>query len=170
MIAELVPIAVPLHCRDGTVRAWTIVDADDYEWAMQYRWSLNDTGYVTRNAYYAPGRKLMSRLHRKILGLKFGDPREGDHENGDKLDNRRPNLRVGTKGENMQNRRGARRNTRSQVRGVIWDASRRKWAARAQLDGKTHNLGRFATIAEAEAVVVAWRREHMPFSEMDRLD
>lgn len=44
-------------------------------------------------------------LHRWILGLEAGDPRIGDHINGDVLDNRRSNLRVVTPTESNYNRR-----------------------------------------------------------------
>lgn len=47
-------------------------------------------------------------LHRHLLGLLPGDPRCGDHINGDGFDNRRENLRICTIGENTQNRRRTR--------------------------------------------------------------
>ena len=106
------------------------------------------------------------QLPREILGLSPGDP-QVDHKNGDTLDNRRANLRLASGGQNQQNRQRLNRNNLSSgVRGVTW--SKGKWMARVTLDGESHYLGRFVAIEEAEAVVVAFRREHMPYSEMDR--
>ena len=78
-------------------------------------------------------------------------------------------LRLATNAQNGQNRHGAQRDSTSGVRGVYWHRAAGKWYARAKLDGKNHHLGLFATIAEAEAVVVEWRRIHMPFSLMDQV-
>jgi hypothetical protein len=44
-------------------------------------------------------------MHRFILRLKRGDPRQGDHINGNRLDNRRENLRIVTFEQNMQNKK-----------------------------------------------------------------
>ena len=76
-------------------------------------------------------------------------------------------LRLATTAENHQNRLGEQRNNTSGVRGVYWDKAAGKWRAQAKLDGKQHNLGCFATIAEAEDVVTEWRRINMPYSIMD---
>ena len=56
----------------------------------------------------------------------------------------------------------------SGVRGVQWDRDRGVWLARAKLNQKVHNLGSYRSVEEAEAVVVAFRRAHMPFSVMDK--
>ena len=168
MLSEVFPIAVPLRRRDGTIRAHTLVDADDYEAVAKHRWyalAMNGLLYAYRGGG-GRGRK-KTALARELLGLKPGDRRRVDHKNFDTLDNRRSNLRIATTSQNAQNLVGPRA-SRSGVRGVYWHSPSSKWEAKAVLDYKQHHLGRFDTIAEAEAVVVAWRREHMPFSEMDK--
>lgn len=64
----------------------TKVDDDDYEKYNHLVWHLSDTGYAVRKS----GKTV--RLHRLIM-----DCPEGmviDHLNGDKLDNRKSNLRI----------------------------------------------------------------------------
>jgi hypothetical protein len=71
-----------------------------------------------------------------------------DHINGDPLDNRICNLRLCDHSLNMANR-GAPANNTSGVKGVVWDRSRGKWAARICVNYKTINLGRFDNIGAA---------------------
>lgn len=77
-------------------------------------------------------------------------------------------LRMVTKAENLQNLRGPRVDSTSGVRGVYQHWRSKKWVANASVNGERHHLGEFGTIEEAEDVVIAWRREHMPHSLMDQ--
>ena len=43
-------------------------------------------------------------MHRVILGLEYGDKREGDHKNHNGLDNQRSNLRISEGAQNKMNR------------------------------------------------------------------
>jgi hypothetical protein len=90
-------------------------------------------------------------LHRFILDLKPGDPRETDHIDGNGLHNCRSNLRVVTHGENAQNRLDV--GGTSRFRGVSWHKRRKKWQAHIQVDGRLKHLGYF--ISEEDAGRVA---------------
>lgn len=87
-------------------------------------------------------------MHREIAGAQAGDV--VDHINGDMLDNRRANLRIGDKCLNSINRRAQSNNT-SGHRGVDFDRKRQKWCARIKTDGKQRYLGRFASLDDALA-------------------
>ena len=50
-----------------------------------------------------------SLMHRQILGVLDNNGIVVDHTNHDTLDNRRANLRICTRAQNLQNQRGARR-------------------------------------------------------------
>lgn len=154
---------IKMYRWDGSVSAVTLVDDEDEARFGHLRWCYTPRGYVTRSA---GGRKNQWTmwLHREILGLERGDPMMGDHINGDTLDNRRSNLRIVTAAQNQQNRRGAQRTSTSQYRGVSWDATRKMWATRVCINGKMHNLGRFADELEAARAVSEFRAAHMPFS------
>lgn len=149
---------IPLRASDGSARAYALVDAADFEWLNQWRWRLGTNGYVMRND--GPRTVYMQRA---ILGLEPGDPRQGEHEDRNPLNNQRSNLRIAERAmaDNAQNL-GPR--SRSGFRGVYEDARDGRWHAQVGLAGRRHNLGRFDTPEEADAACKAFRAEHMPFS------
>ena len=77
-------------------------------------------------------------------------------------------LRAVTNKQNIENRRGANRNSKSGIRGVSWDASRGKWAAQVHHNYRTIPVGRFDTLPEAEAAVIAKRNELFTHNDGDR--
>jgi hypothetical protein len=155
---------IPLRRRDGSVRAYAHVDEADYEWLGQFRWHLTYYGYV---ATRAPDRRIIY-MHRLILGLRQGDPRQGEHENRDPLDNRRTNLRIASLADNQQNRAAEKRNLTG-LRGVGFHRATGRFKARVTLDGKDNHLGYFDNPEQAAAAASDFRAEHMPFSEDARL-
>lgn len=117
----------------------------DYEFASKYLWSISKSGYAYRGnqngaKYERP------YLHSELLGLN--DEQYGDHINGDRLDNRRTNLRVVTNQQNSWNRD----KVSGRYRGVNWDHTRNKWIAGITVDGKRTALGRFDSEEEAARV------------------
>jgi hypothetical protein len=105
------------------------VDDDMLPFLSVWCWRLSSGGYVVRDASKGNERRVIS-LHRVIAGLVHGDPIEVDHISGDRLDNRRANLRLATRDQNNQNvppRTG--RGRTSQFRGVrrlpsgLWTAT-----------------------------------------------
>jgi hypothetical protein len=144
--------------KDGTVRAWALVDPDDYEVLKRYKWWVHGD---VRNQYaatwvYDPDKRLLL-LHRAIMQP---DPHlEVDHVNGDGLDNRRTNLRIVTHAQNSQNQRVERGNT-SGVRGVRWNSRTGKWIVRLELA--------FDDKAQAERVNHELRAKYMPYSKEAR--
>ncbi len=141
------------------------IDSDLWSELSRFSWQVSKHGYVFRRVYAGKRPNGTSRqrdlyLHRHILGLSKGDGKTGDHVNRDRLDNRRENLRVVTKAENAQNRSG--KGSRSLPRGV--HRRGKGFQARATLNGTRTLLGTFPTIEEANSVVVAWRKEHVPYS------
>ncbi|UXM90930.1 AP2 domain-containing protein [Paenarthrobacter sp. JL.01a] len=81
--------------------------------------------------------------------------------------NRRPDRDREAK-QNAEHRAGPNKNTTSGVRGVSWRSDMRKWGATVGHEGKRIRLGHFATIAEAEAAVLAKRRELFTHNDADR--
>ena len=91
--------------------------------------------------------------------LLVGDIEKGmvvDHINGDKLDNRKANLRVCTKSENQVNRRVAK--GRCGYLGVAKHYG--KFQARIRRNKKRIYLGRFDTAEEAAAVIREYNHRH----------
>jgi HNH endonuclease len=155
-------VLVPLYDRHGAVVAYAQVDPADGH-LTEHRWCRGRNGYAMRNAHAEDGVRRAVYMHREIVGLVHGDGLEADHRNGDKLDNRRSNLRVVTRAENCQNITSGGWGA-SRYRGVTWDATRGKWVAQAKLRGRNHHLGRYAREEDAAAAAAAFRAVHMPFS------
>lgn len=88
-------------------------------------------------------------LHRFLLGLKEDDKYLVDHKNGDKLDNRKANLRLCTKAENAHNIRKLSQHNSSGYKGVFFDKYGDRWRAKIQYMGKSIFLGSFKSALEA---------------------
>jgi hypothetical protein len=121
-----------------------LVDAKDFEMLTKWKWCATEAGYA--EAYMRGGRApKLAYMHRLIM---LPDPgHEIDHINGDKLDNRRRNLRVCAHGENMRNQRSAFGSSR--YKGVSWDNLRGKWRAYIVRDSRQVWLGYFDNEADA---------------------
>lgn len=124
-----------------------IVDAADYEWLSQWNWMYGGRGYAVRSTRES-GRKRTLLMHRLILSTAEG--MYTDHINGDRLDNRRSNLRACTNAENGMNR-GKQCNNTSGFKGVYFksDGNWQAWQARINSNGKRIILGYFKTPEEA---------------------
>ena len=117
-----------------------LVSDEDYTKLSAHSWHF-DGRYASG---YMDGRKV--RMHRVIANTP--NSMQTDHINGDKLDNRRDNLVVCTRSENIHNKPASRINT-SGYRGVCWDKERGRWMAYVSFRGKRKTLGRFTDIMEA---------------------
>jgi hypothetical protein len=156
---------IPLRRRDGTV-LYTLVDAEDFVWLNEWRWTYSN-GYVVRRDTRRPGPAVSAifRMHREIMGLTSEDAAlVVDHINCDPLDNRRANLRIATQAENNQNVRS--RAGTSQHRGVHRSPlhKSRPWVAEVKHEGRRILQGYFATELEAADAARAARLANMPFS------
>jgi hypothetical protein len=152
---------VPIWGEGGyKIVAWTWVSDEDYAHAKQFRWYMAD-GYVMRTLKLPDGGKTSIPMHRDLMGLENGDTREVDHEDRDRLNNRRSNLRIVERWENERNH--AREPHYSRKVGVTLDKARGKWKAQASLDGEYVYLGLYET--EEAAIIARFRWEW----ENDRL-
>ena len=87
-------------------------------------------------------------MHRVILGLEQGTL--CDHRNHDGLDNRRQNLRPCNDSQNAGNKR-KHLGASSQLKGVDWHKSSRKWRAQIRINGRSKHLGCFTSETAAAA-------------------
>ncbi len=117
------------------------VDTKDYEMLNRYNWCVSD-GYAYNSA--------LGRMHRYILGAPKGS--QVDHINGDRLDNRRCNLRLCTSSQNQANRKVSR--GVSHFKGVTYQkrpTGTGSWKAQIVVGGDVLFLGVFNTDKEAAA-------------------
>lgn len=159
---------MPLRTKDGSVRAYALIDDEDAVLA-QYRWSLDSKGYAARTLPRGVGERRRELLHRVVLGLSPGDGLECDHVNGNRLNCCRSNLRVVTRHQNMQNF-PSQRGSISRYRGVTWDMNRGKWIAQACINRKKFFLGRFDDEEEAARVAQDFRVANMTHTNEDRME
>lgn len=139
---------------------WAQVDDADYAMLAGFKWSVSPQGYAVtyHTSVYLPSDGLSKKIrvtrailmHRMVLGLdrrkvidaKTGRPCVTDHKDGDRLNNRRANLRVCTRRENILNRKGWGNRP---YKGVYYDARRKQWQARVTRQGVVSHLGYWPT-------------------------
>ncbi len=115
-------------------------DLEDYDLIKDYCWHINEQGYVVSTT---------NLFHRIVMGSPDAIF-EIDHIQGEttRNDNRKYNLRITTKSQNMMNV-GLRSNNKSGVTGVIWHKRSGKWRAIIVINGKQIELGLFVNFEDA---------------------
>jgi hypothetical protein len=129
---------------------YAIVDPEDYDWLMKYKWHAN----CARGKFYAVNSR-MQKMHRLIV-LNSNPNFEMrntkmlvDHINGDGLDNRKVNLRLATPAQNNWNSKSGMDRGKSKYKGVKWHKHVKKWAAVISVNGQRKHLGYFADEKQA---------------------
>lgn len=151
---------------DGTAGwFWVRVDQSGDCWV----WTRGRShGYGT---FYIPGIKNPISAHRFSYELLMGPIPDGlviDHICHNTTCVRPDHLRAVTQKQNTENQSGPPSNNTSGVVGVSWDKTNSRWRASVRHNNKIHHLGRFLSIEEAEAAVIAKRNELFTHNDMDR--
>ncbi len=122
-----------------------LVDDADYDNLRQWQWLLVGDGYAGRFDHTVRPHRLIY-MHRSVIDAQPGE--RVDHINGDKLDNRRDNLRLVTSAQNQQNKRPSS-NCTSGYKGVCWHKGTGKWHVRITVNGQRLHLGYYADLETA---------------------
>lgn len=131
----------------------TIVDDEDADLA-NFRWSaVNLAGeYYAGRQKWEGGKNRLYLMHRIILERKLGRVLEKqefcDHINGNRMDNRRSELRLATPTQNTWNSRKSKANTTG-YKGVWYDKRWGKYRAQIYHHRKKIDLGAYDTPEEA---------------------
>jgi hypothetical protein len=133
---------IPLRNQKRETVAYALVSPEDYEVVNSRRWYRTSHGYAATRVYSEDGRSTLMYMHRYLMDHPES---EVDHVNRHKLDNRRENLRLATRKENVGNTRPPR--GISGYRGV--SASGNRWVACIYKNNKKVYLGCFASPEEA---------------------
>ncbi len=148
---------------------WTIVEPQDYYWLSRYQWSIIGNGrkfYAIRNIVVRPRKTKILNLHRAIMDAPAG--LMVDHKNGDSLDNRRANLRLATRAQNVQNSQKRSTKTTSRFIGINLEKKSGRWAVKIVYEGKRLWLGRFKDELEAaKAYDAAAKKYHGEFARLN---
>lgn len=161
---------VPLWGKGGALVGWATVELADLSLVTRSRWRRYGDGYAYRIIRVPGVGRRNQYMHHVVLGVPYGTSMqdgvrtEVDHINRNRLDNRRSNLRIVTRAQNMQNRSKGT-GTTSRFRGVSRHSQNGKWwVARGKKDGRTIYLGIYEDEEEAGRVAAEFRKQHHPFS------
>lgn len=137
-----------------------LVDDIDYINLANRKWYVSTWGYAIRKEN---GQTVT--MHIEIMGRQKG--KEIDHRNGDKLDNRRANLRFVTATQNLQSRRKFNNNT-SGYRGVTWLKAAKAWQVCVRANKIKYFIGYFKDkIEAARAYDKAAKKYHGNFAQLN---
>ena len=135
-----------MKCIKLTQDKYAIVDDDDYEILKKHKWCYS-MGYAMRGDYigdYVNGKNIL--MHREIMKTPKGF--DTDHIDGDKLNNRKENLRIVTRSQNIMNSK-KKSGLSSKYKGVSFYKKTSKWTAQiCPKEGRIH-LGTFLTEEKA---------------------
>jgi hypothetical protein len=117
-----------------------IVDDEDYDFLSQRKW----TAMPVRDGFYAYNK--IGLMHRIVMKAPKGT--QVDHADGNKLDNRKSNLRFCTASQNLYNRKTPKSN-RLGFTGVCERKNEHRFTAYIHANKVRYWLGSFATAIEA---------------------
>lgn len=132
-----------------------LVDDNDYEQAMEFKWNILDSNkngkllYATRGSDHGNPQL----LHAFLMGYGI------DHINGNGLDCRRENLRPATRKDQARNRRFNSNKTGFMGVYLVSPDRPKPYQASLRIDGRNKSLGYYATPEEASTVREAKARE-----------
>lgn len=164
---------------NGKRGGYALVDDVDYDLLIQHKWHQNAQGYAVTRIYENKKDKKIHRMHRMIMQLpKTPNGLFIDHANGNKLDNRKKNLRPATHSENIANskkRSYAGKPAKSKYKGVWFQSDKnynrtKKWVAELKKNGVRYRLGHFLTeIEAAEAYNKKAKEIHKQFAPINKI-
>ena len=127
--------------KNKPVRAYALIDDEDFLRISQFAWHLSTSGYAVRNQYPKRGHV---RMTWEIMGKKglF------DHKDRNRLNNQKGNLRLADKSKNAMNVSLRSTNT-SGFKGVHFDKITKRWRVEIRHTNRRIRLGRFSDIREA---------------------
>lgn len=148
-----------LLAMDGSVRATVVMDAEDVTLVEGDRWYA----HKVRDGFYAARVRDNLHLHRFLVAAPDG--MEVDHVDGNKLNNRKENLRPATRAQNSENfaRRG-----REHLRNVSWSEKRQRWVVQIAPGGRNINGGRFVKLEDALTRAAVLRDRYFTFANEAR--
>lgn len=134
------------------------------QWFAQ--WDVKTQGYYATCTLYlgsdghGKSKNTTMHLHTYLLNHEHKRGIQIDHINHDMLNNRRSNLRVTTKSENMMNRPQRNRNNKSGYRNVFWNKDAKKWDVWLCKNYQRIHVGMFDDVDEAGIAAEEARNKH----------
>lgn len=133
-----------------------LADSSDYDVLSHHSWCVSKTGYAVARI-----KGKVVKMHRFLVS-ECDENHEIDHMNRNRLDNRRENLRICTRGENAKNLGPKIGNKLRQV-GIRKNENGR-YVVRITSDRMYHHIGNFTSLEEAvDARIKAEKKYHGHF-------
>lgn len=132
-----------------------VIDEEDYPLFTMFNWYIKTTPsnkkyLVSYSQKVVNGKVLYNKkfsLHRVITNAP--SDKEIDHINQNTLDNRKCNLRICDKSDNLKNKSKYKNNTTGYKGVTKKNGRRKKYMTQISIDGKTKFIGSFLTAKEA---------------------
>lgn len=147
------------------LKFWASVIKTDFCWL--WCGDLTEKGY---GRFYVGGTK--HRAHRYAYETEVGRIPAGlviDHTCHTPACVRPSHLRPVTHKQNCENRKGAQRNSKSGVRGVVWEKRRGKWRVSCSHAGKEYHGGYFLEFEAAKKAAADLRNSLFTHNDADRV-
>jgi len=125
---------------------FTKVDPEDFDYISKFLWRKHKSGYAIRSV------RIKGVLQDIFLHRIINKTPKGyftDHINGNRLDNRKLNLRTATRQENNQNSKKSAKKHTSKYKGVHFRKDIDKWRSDITLNRKTIFIGHFGDERDA---------------------
>lgn len=175
VVVSMTDDRTPVDNGDGThtiplTRGYVaIIDSADLPLVANRKWSARPSRSDQYTAYavtYLYSTRRPIYMHRVLLRVE-GVHNHVDHIDGNGLNNRRSNLRVASRSQNLCNRPKPSSNT-SGFKGVWYYKARNRWLAEIRHNGVKHRLGYFTDrIEAAKAYDRAARELHGEFAVLN---
>jgi len=129
----------------------SLVDDEDFEYLKQFKWNVrivSGTQYAKRNINIGEKQTTIN-MHREIT--KCPKNMMVDHINGNGLDNRKQNLRICTRSQNLMNSNKPKDAKSSKYKGVCFykKGNYKRWRSEIRLNKKAIFLGYFVNEKDA---------------------
>lgn len=124
----------------------TQVNRDTFYWASKYKWYAQSNGggkFYAARTEIKKGKKRLVLLHREILKLPSAGTFDGEHKDGNSLNNLVRNLRPATRSFNHANRVKLPDDKYSRFRGVSLNHLHSSWTAQISINNHKKHLGSF---------------------------
>lgn len=157
-----------IYCESRKKEVFEVfIDEDVFEklknskYSIYAHWHRDSKGYyatITEYVNHNVKQKYKSKvLHQMILPCPKG--KMIDHINNNRLDNRKINLRIVNKSNNLRNRKSKNSNNTSGYRNVTWMGNH--WRVQLQVNGKNKLFTeKFEDVHEAGAFAEKMRNKH----------
>lgn len=129
------------------------VSDEDFPYLCGFHWSISKDGYTVARI-----NKKLVKMHRiivlELMKLIIPEGKEIDHEDRNKNNYQRENLRIITHQQNMNNI-GARKNSKLGIKGIYFHKASGKYEVDIKINGKKIYLGLFNSLIQAQEARIA---------------